>query len=97
MTPPLLVSACLVGEICRYDGGHNAVPGIVELAAQGRVLALCPEMLGGLPCPRGAAEIAGERVLTRSGDDVTEEFHRGARLALEVTGAACAGMAGAGS
>ncbi|MCK5381961.1 MAG: DUF523 domain-containing protein, partial [Candidatus Latescibacteria bacterium] len=52
-----IVSACLAGVRCRYDGGHCETPEIRQLVAEGRALPVCPEQLGGLPTPRIPAEI----------------------------------------
>lgn len=82
--PPVLVSACLAGEPCRYDGSAAPHPAVLELVRQGRALPVCPEVLGGLPPPREPVEIRGGRFLTRSGADVTEAFHAGARRCLDM-------------
>ena len=79
----LLVSACLLGVCCRYDGGSKAYPGIEQLARQHTLVPVCPEQLGGLPTPRPPAERRGDRVVTRSGD-VTEQYRRGAEEALKL-------------
>jgi len=92
---PVLVSACLLGCECRYDGRHNR-DGVLEreLAAQHqRAVVFCPEEHGGLGTPRPpawiAAHSAGEvldgrdRVVTHDGRDVTAEFVRGAEGALD--------------
>ena len=55
----LLVSACLVGINCKYNGGNNYVPEIADLVKQGKAVPLCPEQLGGLPTPRIPVEIKG--------------------------------------
>ncbi|WDL82513.1 DUF523 domain-containing protein [Aeromonas bestiarum] len=84
-TPPrVLVSACLLGQPVRYDGQSKGIVSdwLTALGAEGRTLAFCPEVAGGLPTPRPPAERQGERVLTASGLDVTTEFDRGAELAL---------------
>ncbi|MGO3796407.1 MAG: DUF523 domain-containing protein [Pauljensenia sp.] len=85
----LLVSACLAGLPCRYDGRSKPDPEVVALVASGAALPACAEQLGGLDTPRPPAEIVGgdghdvlagrARVLTDSGEDVTEDFLRGAR------------------
>ena len=92
---PVLVSACLLGKECRYDGGHNADAALTrELEARGeRAVPFCPEEHGGLETPRpaawiesvnAAAVLSGEaRVMTHEGRDVTAEFLKGARGALE--------------
>lgn len=83
----VLVSACLLGEPCRYDGKAKTEAGVVEaLAAHGcEPVRVCPERDGGLPCPRPASEIApdGVHVFDAAGKDVTDAFERGARIAVE--------------
>lgn len=82
---PLLVSACLLGQPVRYDGRAQAIHSSVLLRwqEQGRVFSYCPEVAGGLPVPRPAAELqANGQILTRSGEDVTDAFRRGAAQAL---------------
>ncbi|MFQ2293159.1 DUF523 domain-containing protein [Aeromonas enteropelogenes] len=81
----VLVSACLLGQPVRYDGQSKGIVSdwLAELGAEGRVLAFCPEVAGGLPTPRPPAERQGELVVTASGLDVTAEFACGAVLALE--------------
>ena len=85
MKEPLLVSACLLGENCKYSGGNNALPPelLAALEARYRLVPVCPERDGGLPTPRLPSERKGKRVLNRAGEDVTEAFRRGAQLALE--------------
>lgn len=92
----LLISACLLGQKVRYDGSDKDQRGALlnELIEQGRVLAICPEVAGGLSVPRlpaeiqnadGAAVLAGQaRVLDSSGNDVTQAFLDGARQALQL-------------
>ena len=79
----LLVSACLLGVCCRYDGDSKAYPGIEQLARQHTLVPVCPEQLGGLPTPRPPAERRGDRVVTQSGD-VTEQYRRGAEETLKL-------------
>ena len=79
----VLISACLLGVCCRYDGDSKAYPGIEQLARQHTLVPVCPEQLGGLPTPRPPAERRGDRVVTRSGD-VTEQYRRGAEEALKL-------------
>lgn len=82
----IIVSACLAGYRCRYDGKIYPDPGIVDLIRCGKAVPVCPEMLGGLPCPRVPAErmADGTRVLSREGTDVTEAFERGAAETLRI-------------
>ena len=79
----ILVSACLLGVPCRYDGASKAHGDVVRLAEAGHVLIpVCPEQLGGLPTPRPPAERRGDGVFTQTGDDVTEPYRRGAEQTL---------------
>lgn len=82
MRETLLVSACLTGENCKYNGGNNYSPAAEALKERFDVLPVCPEQLGGLPTPRVPAERVGDRVLTRDGRDVTGEYRAGAEKAL---------------
>ena len=80
----LLVSACLLGACCRYDGASREHPLAKKLAERYPLIPVCPEQLGGLPTPRPPAERRGERVVTLSGDDVTERYRRGAEETLRL-------------
>lgn len=82
--PNLLISECLCGVCCRYDGDHNRIECLEELKNVYNLVPVCPEVLGGLLTPRPPAERIGNRVLTRDGIDVTEQFKRGATLALAI-------------
>lgn len=82
--PNLLISECLCGVCCRYDGDHNRIECLEELKNVYNLVPVCPEVLGGLLTPRPPAERIGNRVLTRDGIDVTEQFKRGAALALAI-------------
>lgn len=80
----LLVSACLLGCRCRYDGASREHPMAKELAERHTLVSVCPEQLGGLPTPRPPAERRGELVVTREGDDVTAQYRRGAEETLRL-------------
>lgn len=80
----LLVSACLLGLCCRYDGCAKPNAEVLALREKHALIPVCPEQLGGLATPRLPAERKGERVVTRAGFDVTEEYVRGAQQALEL-------------
>ena len=80
----ILVSACLLGEACRYDGGSKPHPLAEELARRHTLIPVCPEVLGGLPTPRPPAERQGGTVRTRSGIDVTDQYRRGAEETLRL-------------
>ncbi|MDI3284499.1 DUF523 domain-containing protein [Polyangium sp. 15x6] len=89
----ILVSACLAGRACAYDGNHRARDRVLELLREGRAVLVCPEAEGGLGIPRPPAETVGgdgndvlsgrARVLTDAGDDVTPQYLAGARIAVE--------------
>jgi uncharacterized protein YbbK (DUF523 family) len=90
-----LVSACLLGVPCAYDGQGRSLELLLALVAWGEVVPICPEVAGGLPVPRPPAEIVGgdgagvldgrARVVTAAGEDVTAAYVRGAERALAVT------------
>ena len=84
MKEKLLVSACLLGENCKYSGGNNYSPAVEALKEKFDVIPVCPEQMGGLPTPRIPAERVGEKVLTREGADVTAEYRKGAEDALAI-------------
>lgn len=78
----VLVSACLMGENCKYSGGNNRCPALVDFLMDKEVVAVCPEVLGGLPTPRPCAERCGDRVVDVAGHDVTDAFRRGVARAM---------------
>ena len=78
----ILVSACLLGVSCRYDGKSKPHPAVLALQGQHQLIPVCGEIFGGLPTPRTPAERVGDRVLTEDGRDVTQEYHRGAEDVL---------------
>lgn len=82
--PPLLISACLLGVPCRYDGASKPIIEIDQLTARYTLIPVCPEQLGGLPTPRVPSERQAGLVITRDGRDVTESCLRGAQEALRI-------------
>jgi len=78
----LLVSACLLGVPCRYDGKSVPCEAVIGLMKDCFLVPVCPEILGGLPTTRTPAERVGEQVIARDGRDVTAEYQRGAQQAL---------------
>ncbi|MGI6779006.1 MAG: DUF523 domain-containing protein [Acetivibrionales bacterium] len=90
----VLVSACLAGLNCKYNGGNNLNTEICNMVARGEAIPVCPEQLGGCPTPRPAAEIYGGtgagvlegkcRVITKEGVDVTQQFIKGAYEVLNI-------------
>ena len=80
----ILVSACLLGENCKYNGGNNYNTAVVEFVKGKEVLPICPEMLAGLGCPRTPVEICNGVVLDRSGNNVDAKLRAGVKLAMEI-------------
>ena len=80
----ILVSACLLGKNCKYNGGNNGHPAVEEFLRGHEVIPVCPEVMGGLPIPREPAEICGGQVINRKGVSVDREYRRGAELTLEI-------------
>ena len=80
----IIVSACLLGENCKYTGGNNRNEKLLRLLSGHRVIPVCPEVLGGLPTPRVPAEIVNGRVTNREGVSVDEAFRKGAEKALGI-------------
>ena len=80
----VLVSACLLGVSCRYDGKAQGISRLQALLERCEPIPVCPEQLGGLPTPRVPSERVDRRVCSRYGADVTDAFHRGAEEALRL-------------
>ena len=77
------VSACLLGENCKYNGGNNESKKLKDYVKGHTVVPVCPEVMGGIPTPRDPAEIAGGVVRQKNGRSVDAEFRVGARVALK--------------
>lgn len=82
----LLISACLIGAGCKYSGGHNALSeeALNKLRKTYILIPVCPEFSGGLPTPRDPSERLGDKVVSIKGRDVTEEYEKGAEIALKL-------------
>ena len=80
----IAVSACLLGENCKYNGGNNYNKKLVDFVKDHEVISLCPEVLGGLATPRLPAEIVNGLVKQKDGISVDDEFKRGAKKALDI-------------
>lgn len=83
MSEPVLISACLLGEPCRFDGRSSNNEQLKQALQDKQLIPVCPEVAGGLPIPRPAAEILGNRVVREDGTDVTHYFEAGAQDCLE--------------
>lgn len=82
--PYLLVSRCLLGCPCRYDGRSVPSPAVMALAQYAEFVSVCPESDGGMPTPRIPSERQGERVVNRVGEDVTAFYRKGAEAAKAI-------------
>lgn len=78
----IMVSACLLGENCKYNGGSNRNENVLKFVEGHTVISVCPEVLGGLPTPRIPSEIVNGIVTNKEGIVVDEEFRKGAKEAL---------------
>lgn len=79
-----LVSACLIGDNCKYNGGNNKNTKVIEFLKDKEYIKVCPEVLGGLNTPRIPSEINGNKVINKEGIDVTDYFLKGAYKVLEI-------------
>ena len=77
-----LISGCLLGHNCKYNGGNNYHQGVIDFASKHSHYPVCPEGISGLPTPRPPAEYVGDRVIDKEGRDVTDFFVRGAEVSL---------------
>ena len=80
----ILVSACLLGYNCKYNGKNNYNSKIVELLKEHEVVPVCPEMFGGLSCPRIPCEKVENKIMDKEGNDCTKQFIKGAEIALNI-------------
>lgn len=80
----VLISACLLGVRCRYDGQSKQYDGIEKLVDKFNLIPICPEVMGGLMTTRAPAERVGDRVVCDNGCDVTEQYQRGAQEVLRL-------------
>lgn len=80
----VIVSACLAGQKCNYRGSDTPCPRVKALVDTGKAIAVCPEVLAGLPTPRIPCEQRDGKVMTADGEDMTDVFTRGAQLATDI-------------
>lgn len=80
----ILVSACLLGVSCRYDGKSKPNENVIALKDRYNIIPVCPEIMGGLPTPRKASEIQGFQVVMGDGTNVTKEYRKGAEEVLKL-------------
>ena len=79
----ILVSACLLGENCKYNGGNNFAPAVAEFLKGREVLTICPEMMAGMGCPRTPIEIVDGVLMDRDGNNVDEAMRKAVAQAME--------------
>ena len=80
----ILVSACLLGENCKYNGGNNFTPAVAEHVKDKEVLTICPEMMAGMGCPRTPIEIVDGVLMDRNGNNVDEAMRKAVTTAMEL-------------
>lgn len=79
----ILVSSCLVGCNCKYNGGNNLNANVVGFLKDKEIIEICPEMLAEMSIPRASAEIVGEFITEYNGNNVHKDYEKGVALALE--------------
>ena len=80
----IMVSACLAGENCKYNGGSNRNEKVLQMMSEHEVITVCPEQMGGPPTPRVPSEVKNGIVTARNGRNVDREFRAGAAKCLEI-------------
>ena len=85
----ILVSACLLGENCKYNGGNNYNGAVAEFVRDKEVLPICPEMLAGMGCPRTPIEIVDGVLMDRDGRNVDAAMRAAVEMAMKIGRASC--------
>ncbi len=80
----ILISACLLGINCKYNGKNNYIASALQLRKKYNLIPVCPEVLGGLSVPRNPSEVLNDKVISNKGVNVTNEYNLGAKKALEI-------------
>ena len=80
----IMVSACLAGENCKYNGGNNRNKKVEALFDGNEIIPVCPEVMGGLPTPRAPSEIVRGIVINKEGFSVDREYRQGAEMVLKI-------------
>ena len=80
----IVVSSCLLGDNCKYNGGNNYSEKVIKFVEEHEVISVCPEVLGGLPIPRESAEIVNGVVSLKDGSSVDKKFRDGAEKAIRI-------------
>lgn len=79
----VLVSSCVLGKNCKYNGGNNYNPRVIEFVKDKEVVEICPELLAGLPIPRPSAELVDGIVMGIDGKNVDKEYHYAVDMAMK--------------
>lgn len=79
----VLVSACLLGKNCKYNGGNNYSPKVTEFLKDKEVVEICPEILAGMPAPRASVEMVEGILMDIEGNNVDADYRHGVELAME--------------
>lgn len=80
----IIVSSCLLGCNCRYDGKNCLNKDVRILSKKHTLIPICPEQMGGLSTPRSPSEIVNTKVISKNGNDVTNQYNKGALMALKI-------------
>lgn len=80
----ILVSSCLLGNPCRYDGKSKGNEDVIALSKKYKIIPVCPEVMGGLKIPRNPCERINDKIISSTGKDCTENYHSGAQKALKL-------------
>lgn len=80
----ILVSDCLLGNNCRYCADNCKNQAVLDLGKKYQIVGVCPEQVGGLSTPRPPAERVGDKIIAKTGVDVTDEYTKGAQIALQL-------------
>ncbi len=78
----IIVSGCLLGENCKYNGGNNYNQKVIDLVMNHRVISVCPEMMAGLGAPRKCVEIVNGIIMSEDGDNLDKIFRQGVNKTL---------------
>ena len=82
----ILVSACLLGENCKYNGGNNYSEAVAEFTKNKTVILVCPEIMAGMGCPRAPIEIVNGVLMDREGNNVDDAMREAVALMMERVG-----------
>ena len=80
-----IISGCLLGHNCKYNGGNNHSQAVTEFCKNKKYVVICPESAGRLPVPRPPAERVGGKIVDRVGKDLTAAFLKGAEISLKTS------------